>query len=346
MKKITLIIAALNEGKEVLNTLKSIFATADEELFDVILFDDGSDKWVDIPKKYYKTFIQHDQRKGIQYCRDLGVSMSETPYVCLLNAHMRFTPGWLDKAITYLDANPKCLLGPTSVVIYSKDELKENEKLLKTLKGEDLERCQKVWDEFNEKIKDIGDPEEIDEKKERKYGATIILWANKEKYLLGPRWITEPQPGNLYEVPEALGAAYFTSKKWYNYIGGLDALSDHGMGSYGNDEELLSLKTWAFGGRVLLMKDVEVGNLYHPLFKRYPDNVEDFVWNKMFILFTLLPWNEAYGWMLKLDQTEWAKYSGVIKNRLIKFTDYLKSIRRRNELNTVRDIKHLLTIKY
>jgi glycosyltransferase involved in cell wall biosynthesis len=346
MKRITLIIAALNEGKEVVNTIKSIYETADKELFDIIVFDDGSDKWVDIPKKYPVKFIQNEQRKGIQYCRDLGVSMSDTQYVCLLNAHMRFTPGWLDKSLAYLDANPKCLLGVTSIVLYSKEELASNEKLLKTLKGEERENAQKAWDEFQEKIKDIGDPEEIDDKKERKYGADIILWAEKEKYLLGPRWRTTPQPANLYEIPEALGAAYFCSKKWYTYIGGLDALDEHGMRSYGNDEELLSLKTWAFGGRVLQMQDVEIGNLYHPLFKRYPDNTEDFVWNKIFILFTMLPWDEAYGWMLKLHQTEFTRYATVIKNRIIKFTDYLRATRRRNELLTVHDIRHLLTIKY
>lgn len=346
MKKITIIISALNEGKEVLNTIKSIYETADSELFDIILFNDGSDKWVDIPKKYPHKLITHTQRKGVQYCRDIGVCLAETNFIVLINAHMRFTLGWLDKSIAYLEANPKCLLGPTSVVLYSKDELKNNEKLLETLKGEDREKAYRHWEELKEKLSKLGDTEVIDELKERKYGAKIYLWSEKEKYLLGPQWITEPQEGNLYEIPEALGAAYFCSKKWYSYIGGLDALDGKGMRYYGNDEELLSLKTWAFGGRVLLMKDVEIGNLYHPFFKRYPDAVEDFVWNKVFILFTMLPWNEAYGWMLKIDQTEFHKYSSVIKNRVIKFTDYLRSIRARNEKLTVHDIKHLLTIKY
>lgn len=347
MKRITIIMAALNEGKEVLNTVKSIYENTDPGLFDMIVFNDGSDKWIDIPaKKYPHVFVNHEQRKGIQYCRDLGVAMSTTEYIVLINSHMRFPSGWLEKSLAHMDANPKCLFGVTSVVLYSQDEIALNEKLLKTLKGEEKEKAETAWKELQGKIKTIGDTEVIDDLKERKYGADIYLWAEKEKYLLGPRWRTERSWQDLYEVPEALGAAYFCSRKWYTYIGGLDALDGKGMCSYGNDEELLALKTWAFGGRVLQMQDVEIGNMYHPMFKRYPDSVQDFVWNKIFILFSMLPWDEAYGWMLKLDQTEFAKYSSVTKNRVIKNTDYLKSIRRRNELLTTHDIKHLLTIKY
>jgi len=331
MKKITLIIAALNEGKEPLNTIKSIYETANPELFDLIVINDGSKKWVDIPKKYKHTFVEHENRKGIPYCRQLGADMAKTPYIAFFNARMRFTKGWIEKALEYLDTNPKTLFCTTSVVLWDKDykEVLEMAKKEKEPYKSDLIK-------HAERIKDIKNLNEISDDKERKYGCEIVEHYVKNNMIMAGHWIPE-QSGKCYEIPCIMGANYFVNKKWFNYIDGL-----HGLYSYGAEEEFMSLKTWAFGGKVKIIKEIEIGNIYH-MYKPYADDFNDYVWNYLLIAFTLLDWDKAYGLLHKVKYCEkFKKYYEPIKNRIIKEMPYIRGKRQQFKNLTVRNINDLV----
>lgn len=258
MKQITLIFTALNEGREVVNTLKSLYETANPDLFDVIVINDGTFKsdysigWVNIPKKYKHTLINHEFRQGIHASRSEGASLAQTKYIAFFNSRMRFEAGWLDKVLWELDSdNGKTIFCTTSKVL--------NEK------GEHIKEPNNGY----------------------LYGAEILLHEDAPKdhihnhRILYPKWIYEKKQGT-YEIPCVLGAMYFMTKKWFNYIGGLEGLS-----SYGSDEEFLSLKTWCFGGKCKIISDIAIGNIYRKV-KTYVDNLEDFLFNRIYMALVLL----------------------------------------------------------
>ena len=62
---------------------------------------------------------------------------------------------------------------------------------------------------------------------------------------------------NIIPVPLLLGADYMMSVNFWNKIQGLN-----GLLCWGQDETLLSLKTWLAGSKVLLIKDMIFGHVY------------------------------------------------------------------------------------
>jgi hypothetical protein len=81
----------------------------------------------------------------------------------------------------------------------------------------------------------------------------------------------------LSEIPCVLGAGYAMQREYYLRLHGLN-----GLRSYGSDEELLSLKVWAEGGRCLLVKDWQVGHLYRKS-APYANPTPDTTYNQMLI---------------------------------------------------------------
>ena len=81
-KMITVIIVFLNEQEEVKYTLDSLYSHIEHEI-DVILINDCSDDAYDYLsdiKKYSVRYVENKERLGVAKSRDLGVSLSETPY--------------------------------------------------------------------------------------------------------------------------------------------------------------------------------------------------------------------------------------------------------------------------
>lgn len=80
-----------------------------------------------------------------------------------------------------------------------------------------------------------------------------------------------------------LGAAYATSKKYWQRLRGLE-----GLHNYGSDEQFISLKVWLEGGRCTLLKDVVVGHIYR---KHAPYQIlgRDSAYNLLLIAKLLFP---------------------------------------------------------
>jgi glycosyltransferase involved in cell wall biosynthesis len=74
-------------------------------------------------------------------------------------------------------------------------------------------------------------------------------------------WRNNRQPGDVVEVEAVLGAAYACSKAYWQRLHGLQGLRE-----YGFDEEFISLKVHAAGGRVLCAQHVEVGHIFRSKF--------------------------------------------------------------------------------
>lgn len=116
------------------------------------------------------------------------------------------------------------------------------------------------------------------------YGAYIIL--QQEDKLLSPKWIYENRMYSdeaIENVPCVLGATYAASKRYWDYIKGLE-----GLELYGYEEPYISMKTWLEGGKCQQIKDIEVGHIYRTKFPYRVGN-DEMMYNRMWIASVLLP---------------------------------------------------------
>lgn len=232
MKRITIIIPFLNEGDELNNTVNSIYETANPDDFEIILIDDVSFDNIDFNRfdKYKEvTYVRNEIRIGVDGCRDIGINMTKTPYVLIIDAHMRFTnDDWLNKIVSELEKDPKLLLCTKSGIL---NEDNPNEWMDK----DGYNNCGvKIYPFFIPK-------DNID-----------------ERCIFEPRWMKiQNDKGYLYEVPCIMGANYASSVEWLKYIKGFK-----GLIQWGGSEQFISLKTWLAGGSVKVLTTVIIGHLY------------------------------------------------------------------------------------
>lgn len=114
MKKITVIIVFLNEGIEVLNTLRSIRRNSNKEEVDILLVDDASNDSYDyksITKTFNAVYHKHKKRIGAAESRNEGINLIETEYFILLDAHMRiYQKDWVSILFNSLNINKRSIL--------------------------------------------------------------------------------------------------------------------------------------------------------------------------------------------------------------------------------------------
>lgn len=252
-KKITIIMPHLNEDSEPADTIKSIYDTANPELFNIIAVDDASDKTrCIIPNRPEIISFRGDKRKGVDFRRHQCVLMSETPYVFIIDAHMRFkNDNWLEKIIESLGREPNTAWCTTCLGL------------------------------------GYGNMD-INKAKGKYYGADLLIVdknANPSRPVrecLEPKWASYKNALE-YEIPCILGANYGFSKEWFLYLKGLDQ-----MRSWGSSETLLSLKSWLAGGKCKIRTDIEIGHKFRDN-APYVTNISDLIWNKIYIAKTMLP---------------------------------------------------------
>lgn len=251
----------LNEGQEPVNTVKSIYATCDPSLIDIIAIDDFStDNPTDFSEFPEVKFVQNNQRIGVAESRQIGVEMAETPYVLIIDGHMRFrNDHWYERITTALAKEPTTVFCTTCVHL-TPDQMDMN---LATGKY---------------------------------YGANLVFvdptQANSKiaGQIIEPKWAKE-QEGNEYEIPCVLGANYAMTKAWFLKIRGLK-----GLQKWGGDEAFLSLKTWLAGGKCKLIKDIEIGHMFRE-HAPYRTHMYHMFYNKMWICYTLFP-NDLSGYLI------------------------------------------------
>jgi glycosyltransferase involved in cell wall biosynthesis len=254
VKKITIIIPFANEGCEVENTLMSIFEHSNNNV-NIIIINDASDDGFDyksIAAKYGIIYIENKQRLGVAASRELGVSLCETEYFLLLDAHMRFYDDkWIDRFTEELNKDSRTLLCAQTKVLRKQEDVIIEGKTNLLLK----------------------------------FSGAFINYYFLINFL-EPEWAMA-KTNNLTEsitiIPCVLGAAYACSKKYWQYLRGLE-----GLLSYGNDEVLISLKVWLEGGTCKLLDDVVVGHIYRNA-SPYSHFPEKRTYNRLFISYMLLP---------------------------------------------------------
>ena len=249
--RLTILIPFMNEGDEVVATVKDVRRTAGNSVEILVLNDcstDGRDYENEL-KPYGITYLYNKENQGSAPSRDICVKNCKTPYFLFLDAHMRFfCENWVERIISMLDADDRQLLCMQTVALQKKDDTVE--KIPKSVltfgafMTFDIKECQ---------------PD--------------ITWSR----------IEIDSDSNTQEIPMILGAAYAGSCRYWNYLHGMD-----GLMRYGTEEQFISLKAWLEGGRCVLLKEVVIGHIYRDKspFKHYVD-VE--IFNKLWIVSLLFP---------------------------------------------------------
>ena len=252
---LTIVMAFLNEGEEPRRTIESIYATAPEGSFRIIAVDDCSkyttDRFEDLPAVRY---VRNEKRLGTHASKHLGVSLAETPYILMIDAHMRFKrDNWVPK-------------------------------LLKALKKEHQTIFCTVCLGLNPDQQDVYHP------KARYFGATLE-WVQQPtkgksvapgKEIFEAKW-QQAKMWATYEIPCVLGANYAFSKAWFDHIHGLS-----GLKMWGSLEPYMSLKSWLAGGKCKILTRVEIGHIFRNQ-TPYTTASHYLYYNKLFICHTLFP---------------------------------------------------------
>lgn len=295
--KLTLIIPFLNEGEEVLNTIKSARSFVGNAVC-IIAINDGSD---DAYAYGYElapfniTYVKNKIRMGVAATRDLGVSLCETPYFLLLDAHMRFyNKEWVETIISLLDLNDRQLLCCQTKVLWREEDGRITEP--------PADSDPTAFGAFQPLMKSNPLPD--------------IHWNYEER---NPGCDTEP-------IAAVLGAGYAASKRYWTYLRGLE-----GLKLYGSDEAFISWKVWLEGGQCTLLKRQVIGHLYRKT-APYPLFNDQIIYNNLFIATLLFPpvlrcW--AYAIACTLDNFIFLKANDLIAEnttRIETLKEYFKEI--------------------
>lgn len=228
MKELTIIIPFRNEREQVFKTCESFNRYGDPALFDILCIDDCSEAGYDyseVEKFDNVTLIGNEQRLGVAGSRDRGVKECDTKYVLLVDGHMRVFSDVITPLLEKLHTYPGSLLCCQSKVIrYAK---------------------KKGHYEMEKRPKTRG----------------VKLNGNHlDLSFLAYRWDALRDSDLLAEVLPVqccMGACYALEREYYLHLHGLNGLQQWGM-----DEQFLSAKVWMSGGKVLLLKNIEIAHIY------------------------------------------------------------------------------------
>lgn len=227
MKQLTIIIPFRNEGEQVYKTCESFNAHSNPEQFNILCLNDSSDDGYDytqVVKFPNVTLIDNPERLGVAGSRDKGAKLAQTPYILIVDGHMRIFSDVVTPLLEKLHAYPGTLLCCQSQIIRKNPALGTYEierrpltkgVRLKTTPG--LQFLTYDWD--------------------------LLTSADTFSHVI--------------PIQCCMGACYAISREYYLHLHGLNGLQQWGM-----DEQFLSAKVWMSGGKVLLLKNIEIAHIY------------------------------------------------------------------------------------
>lgn len=252
------VVITSHADSETANTVHSIRQTAGDAP-EIVVIDDGSPK--PILQIEGVRIWRNAHRCGVGPSRHIGVLAATSKMILLTDAHMRFTPGWYESLVGRLSSRPSDLLCCTCLGLDANNM--------------DPAKATSVY--HGGTINVLGPDRNV------KHGRTQVFEAV---------WNRGPVPEDDAEICCVMGASYALHRDWFLRIAPL-----HNLRSWGEDEIMLSVKSWLSGGSVHLHKGVRIGHRFRLEKERIPFTTprEDLLHNKIFALHTLLP--------LKLTET-------------------------------------------
>ena len=178
----------------------------------------------------------------------LGIDNAKYDNLFITGARTRFTKGFVEKTLKALHDNPEGIsCGVSAVLRYDQTEIDKAESL-----------C---------------------------YGARIVYNSGdtKGKTAMFYKWLMNyPNKEPIQDDPQCIyGGHYILTRQWWRHIRGLN-----GIKTRGGCNQFLSLKTKGAGGRLMLINDMIIGNIYRNECS-YPIVIPEVLYNRVMIMSVL-----------------------------------------------------------
>lgn len=260
-KTLSIIITSLNEDFDEINaTIASIRATAGD--IEIVLVDDASLIPVLLDDKSVR-LIRNPFRAGVAASRHIAAHAATGDFLLIIDAHMRFEAGWLERALQRISNRPYTMHCATCVGLWGPDE-----------------KFEQAHAEYN--------------------GATIMFHGRGPKdmadQIVEGKWL-DPRDGDDYQIPCVMGACYFIARDFFFHVGGLKLLRQ-----WGSDETFLSLKVWLAGGEIRIMKSVRIAHKFREA-SPYKSEVAALHYNHMAVVQVVIPEPYRSGLLAKFGAT-------------------------------------------
>ncbi|MBW3113778.1 MULTISPECIES: glycosyltransferase [Bacillaceae] len=107
--KVSIIFPVKNEGSNVKKTLNSLFSTATNIKYEVIIVDDASDDGCCdfLEQPHFNNKVKKIRTMGVgpSVARNIGAESATSDYLMFCDAHLTFQPLWIDKLLTPLKSD-------------------------------------------------------------------------------------------------------------------------------------------------------------------------------------------------------------------------------------------------
>lgn len=277
---ISVIIPTRNDFDDIENVVRNMLSSAQSEDVEVIVVNDGS-VWgsnkprelvLDIPRV---RVINNKMSMGVGFSFDRGVEQAKGDIIVLTASDVFPKEKWFDKVKVAVENNSRTLgcavcvgLNPSRMSMDDPKCFKRyGADLLFTVDNDDLPKNSPL--------------------RTRPGGYTDLFHA---------KWLMSKQGDEPYSIPCLLGAFYFTSKDYYNKLGGFDTEPGNryiGHRVWGALEPYLSLKSWLVGGGCVLYPNIEAGHVFARVtvknqWAKGGRSDEWIFWNRLFMLETMI----------------------------------------------------------
>lgn len=104
---LSIVVALLNDSDEMVQTIKSLRATAPPDL-PIFVIDDCSEKPFVYDGDEYVMVVRNRERIGCAPSRHKGAEMVATSHLMFTDSHMRFEQGWYQNLLAKMARRPEC----------------------------------------------------------------------------------------------------------------------------------------------------------------------------------------------------------------------------------------------
>jgi glycosyltransferase involved in cell wall biosynthesis len=276
--KISILIPFKQDFDEIEGVVRHLLDTAQSDDLEILIYNDGSFLGSGKPRTLelnhpHTRVINVSQSFGVGYGFDRLVENCTSEIIVLMGSDVFPKGKWFNQVVNAVQSNPNTL-GCAVCIGLNPDRMNLD-----------------------------------DEKNFRRYGAELLFTVSEDDLpvysplrnmkgeytsLFHAKWMFSQLSKEPYEIPCVLGAFYFTSKKYYELLGGFDTQPGNryrGHIQWAHLEPYISLKSWLVGGGCTLYPDIEAGHVFARITKkdRFKKGVRSAEWmwrNALFILET------------------------------------------------------------
>jgi len=319
MPSLSVLVPFKQDFGEIEGVVQHVLDTSGTDDLEIIVYNDGS-FYGDNKPRFLELNLPHTRvincaySYGVGYAFDRLVENAQSENILLMGDDIFAHEGWYTKILNAIAQRPDSI--GCAVCVGNTEPFRKyyGADLLFTVGNDDLPIHSKL--------------------RERRGGYTSLFkgrWADKKS--------DEP-----YDISCLMGACYWTSKSYYNLLGGWDTVAGDrykGFRSWGCLEPYLSLKSWLVGGGCYLEPSIEATHIFNRIDKsrRYAKggrSDEKTWWNRLLVLETQIMSESMRNRLYDFVHPELNLNNA--KKEIKKNYDYVLELRERNRVKFKNDL--------